>query len=78
MMGLHIKFRVSLMPLTPSSMAHKFNGFIHKRKKNCPTQTVQSIQIGIGSVTLGAKGSLFGGRFRLVIGGPHHLCEVYV
>ena len=31
-MGPYIKFGVNPMPLTPSSMAHKFNNFILKKK----------------------------------------------
>ena len=31
--NLHIKFEVNLIPLTPSSIVHKFNNFISKKKK---------------------------------------------
>lgn len=34
LMGPHIKFGTNLMPLTSSSVAHKFNNFIYKN--NCP------------------------------------------
>ena len=30
--NLHIKFEVNLIPLTPSSIVHKFNSFISKKK----------------------------------------------
>ena len=39
-----IKFDPNPMPLTPSSVAHKFNGFIFKKLFN-PRSTVQSIRM---------------------------------